>query len=165
MISLWRNLNFLTAQWQIHRYSLKFGETSLVYYKEIPKLCQDYISNYISILTVETPVNSVVKAKRVARISFNDQLAVIVGTLGLFTRISILSMVEFVCFCLTIAKLICHIGKNSLCKKKVLTEKDILEEKIDKGNKTYVAEFVDITIKRAANQAARKSEDKMPNVS
>ena len=96
----------------------------LLPFKKQSDFCQDYVSKYISILTVETPVNSVVKAKRVARISFNDQLAVIGGTLGLFTGISILSAVEFVCFCLTIAKRICHIGKNSLCKKKVLTEKD-----------------------------------------
>ena len=89
------------------------------YFKRIPELCQDYVSKYISILTVETPVNSVVKAKRVARISFNDQLAVIGGTLGLFTGISILSMVEFVCFCLTMAKRICHTGKNSLQEKGV----------------------------------------------
>ena len=90
-------------------------------------LCQEYVSKYISILTVETPVDSVVKAKRVARITFNDQLAVIGGTLGLFTGMSILSMVEFVCFCLTMTKRMCQIGKSALCKKKMV----IAEEKID----------------------------------
>ena len=139
-----------------------FGDSS----KTIPELCQDYVSKYISIITVETPVNSVVKAKRVARISFNDQLAVIGGTLGLFTGISVLSMVEFVCFCLTMTKRICHIGKTRLCKKKMVTIEAIDEEKKDgKGNETYVVQFVSETIKRAANQNTRKPENKMPNVS
>ena len=86
--------------------------------------CQEYVLKYISIVTVETPVNSVVKAKRVARITFNDKLAAIGGTLGLFSGISILSMVEVVCFCLTITKRACQMGSSVLSKKTVVTQQE-----------------------------------------
>ena len=79
--------------------------------------CQEYVLKYISIVTVETPVNSVVKAKRVARITFNDKLAAVGGTLGLFSGISILSMVEVVCFCLTITKRMCQMVSCEQSKK------------------------------------------------
>ena len=92
--------------------------------------CKDYILKYISIVTVETPVDSVVRAKRVARITFNDQLAVIGGTLGLFTGISILSMVEFVCFCLTTTKRLCQKGRSCCFWKNTVSD----EEKNDEDN-------------------------------
>ena len=98
--------------------------------------CKDYIFKYISIVTVETPVDSVVRAKRVVRITFNDQLAVIGGTLGLFTGISILSMVEFVCFCLTITKRICQKGRNCCFKKNTVSnEEKNDEDKINEDRK------------------------------
>ena len=92
--------------------------------------CKDYILKYISIVTVETPVDSVVRVKRVVRITFNDQLAVIGGTLGLFTGISILSMVEFVCFCLTMTKRICQKGRSCCFWKNMVSD----EEKNDEDN-------------------------------
>ena len=86
--------------------------------------CQEYVLKYISIVTVETPVNSVVKAKRVARITFNDKLAAVGGTLGLFSGISILSMVEVVCFCLTITKRMCQMVSCEQSKKTVVTQQE-----------------------------------------
>ena len=67
-------------------------------------LCLEYVSKYVSILTVEAPVDSVIKAKRVQRTTLNDELAVVGGTLGLFSGISILSMVEIFCFCIKMTK-------------------------------------------------------------
>ena len=112
--------------------------------------CQEYVLKYISIVTVETPVNSVVKAKRVARITFNDKLAAIGGTLGLFSGISILSMVEVVCFCLTITKRACQMGSSVLSKKTVVTqqEKNAIDDDV-----------------RATNQATKEAEYKIPSVS
>ena len=68
------------------------------------KFCIDYVQKYVTIVTIETPTNTVVKSKRIKRITFNDQLALIGGTLGLFSGISILSMVEVICLCLTFTK-------------------------------------------------------------
>ena len=115
----------------------KNGDYSLG--ERLNEFCKDYISKYISIVTVETPVDSVIKAKRVASTTFNDQLAVIGGTLGLFTGISILSMVQVVCFLLTITKRMCHLGSKQCLKQKLVDgEKSdegwINEEKIDKEN-------------------------------
>ena len=111
-------------------------------------------------MTVETPVNSVVKAKRVARISFNDKLAAIGGTLGLFSGISILSMVEVVCFCLTITKRVSQMGSSVLSKKTVVTRQEKNDKKIDD---TYVVEI--LAIKKATNLATKEAECKMPSVS
>ena len=90
--------------------------------------CKDYVKKYVAIVTVETPVDTVIKSKRIARITFNDQLAVVGGTLGLFSGISILSMVEVLCFCLTLTKRMCLIGKDKICKKKVPSEDEKTEE-------------------------------------
>ena len=57
-------------------------------------LCKEYIRNYVSFVSVESPTTSVIKSKREKRISFNDQLGTIGGTLGLFTGMSLLSIVE-----------------------------------------------------------------------
>jgi hypothetical protein len=57
-----------------------------------------------------------VKSKRIQRITFNDQLAFIGGTLGLFTGISILSIVEVLCICLKMTKYFCLYGKSKVCK-------------------------------------------------
>ena len=91
--------------------------------------CKDYVKKYVAFVTVETLVDTVIKSKRIARITFNDQLAVVGGTLGLFSGISILSMVEVLCFCLTLTKRMCLIGKDKICKKKVTSEDEKTEEK------------------------------------
>ena len=93
--------------------------------------CKDYVKKYVAIVTVETPVDTVIKSKRIARTTFNDQLAVVGGTLGLFSGISILSMVEVLCFCLTLTKRMCLIGKDKICKRKV-TSQDAENDKNEK---------------------------------
>ena len=80
------------------------------------KLCEHYVQNHISMVTIETPTDTVVKSKRIQRITFNDQLAFIGGTLGLFTGISILSIVEVLCICLKMTKCFCLYGKSKVCK-------------------------------------------------
>ena len=121
--------------------------------------CQEYVLKYISIVTVETPVNSVVKAKRAARITFNDKLAAIGGTLGLFSGISILSMVEVLCFCLTITKRACQTGSNVLSKKTEVTQEEKNGKAIDDDIQKNLA------IKMATNQANKEAEYKIPSVS
>ena len=111
-------------------------------------LCQEYVENYISIVSIETPTDAVTKSTRVKRVAFNEQLAVIGGTLGLFSGISLLSMVEIVCLCLTMFKYVCHTGKNKLCKK--TATKDVEKGNLDKEEaKTYVKAFVAKTIQKA----------------
>ena len=128
-----------------HRYEIEIEQITMgkwknLYYDQLQlEFCKDYILKYISIVTVETPVDSVVKTKRVARITFNDQLAVVGGTLGLFTGISILSMVEIFCFCLTMTKRVFQMGRNCCFKKNMVTDEEkndedkISEDKMDEN--------------------------------
>ena len=115
--------------------------------------CKGYVKKYVAIVTIETPVDTVIKSKRIARITFNDQLAVVGGTLGLFTGISILSMVEVLCFCLTLTKRMCLIGKDKICKKKV-TSQESENEKTREEDQTYVREFVTEAIQRATKKSS-----------
>ena len=121
------------------------------------KFCEDSVMKYVAIVTIETPVDTVIKSKRIARTTFNDQLAVVGGTLGLFTGISILSMVEVLCFCLTLTKHVCLIGKDKICKKKI-TSKDSENEKTQEEDQTYVKKFVAKTVQRATNKSALARE-------
>ena len=73
--------------------------------------CKHYILSYISLVSVESPTSSVIKSKREKRISFNDQLGTIGGTLGLFTGMSLLSMVEVLFFFLSLIMAI-FVGKR-----------------------------------------------------
>ena len=59
--------------------------------------CKEYVKNYVSAVTVFSPRSIVTLSKRVKAIGFNDQLSAIGGALGLFTGISILSIVEILC--------------------------------------------------------------------
>ena len=67
-------------------------------------LCRSYVAEYIAIVTVESPTNTVTKSARETRVTFIDQLGTIGGTLGLFTGISILSMIEIVFFLFTLLR-------------------------------------------------------------
>ena len=67
-------------------------------------LCRSYVAEYIAIVTVESPTNTVTKSARETRVTFIDQLGTIGGTLGLFTGISILSMIEIVVFLFTLLR-------------------------------------------------------------
>ena len=80
--------------------------------------CKDFVQKYISIVTVETPTTRILVSKRVERITFSQQLAVIGGTVGLFTGMSILSMIELLSFCYKIIKKSCLHAKYNLCKEK-----------------------------------------------
>ena len=95
------------------------------------EFCQDYVQNYIAIVTVETPTDTVMKSMRVKRNTLSEQLGVIGGTLGLFCGISILSMVEVMCFCIKMNKRICVAVKKQICKnpcKKKQTDVQITED-------------------------------------
>ena len=122
------------------------------------------MKKYVAIVTVETPVDTVIKSKRIARTTFNDQLAVVGGTLGLFSGISILSMVEVLCFCLTLTKRMCLIGKEKICKKKV-TSQDAENEKNEKeeDHPKFVKEFVGEIIQSATNKSSLTHENEMTN--
>ena len=50
----------------------------------------------VAIVTIEAPSSSVIKSRRDVTINFSGKLAAIGGTLGLFSGMSILSMVEIV---------------------------------------------------------------------
>ena len=71
-------------------------------------LCKEYVQKYISIVSVEAPTSVVLKSTREQRNTFSDKLAVIGGTLGLFSGMSILSMVEILCFCIRVARAPCN---------------------------------------------------------
>ena len=61
------------------------------------ELCKDYVKKYVAVINVESNVKTITKTMKKKRIMFNDQIAVIGGTLGLFSGMSILSMVEIIC--------------------------------------------------------------------
>ena len=56
-------------------------------------LCKSFVKNYISFVSVESPSTSTIRSRREKRVSFNDQLGIIGGTLGLFTGMSLLGIV------------------------------------------------------------------------
>jgi hypothetical protein len=64
-------------------------------------MCKSFVAEYIAIVSVESPTNTVTKSAREPRVTFIDQLGTIGGTLGLFTGISILSMIEIGFFVFT----------------------------------------------------------------
>ena len=62
--------------------------------KMLASLCENFVKRYIGIVTVETPTIAIAKTIRNIRVSFMDQVGIIGGTLGVFTGISILSIVD-----------------------------------------------------------------------
>ena len=80
--------------------------------------CRNYVPKYISIVTVETPTNTVIKSTRAQRITFSEQLAFVGGTMGLFTGMSILSFVEIICFFFKINEKLWVSGTKKLCNKR-----------------------------------------------
>ena len=61
-------------------------------------VCEWYIRNYVSFVSVESPTESISKSTLDQRISFNNQLGVIGGTLGICIGTSLLSFAEIVLF-------------------------------------------------------------------
>ena len=93
------------------------GSFSGIYALGKNQFCQEYVKNFISIVTIETPTDTVIKSTRVRRVSFNEQLADIGGTLGLLSEMSLLSFVEIICLCFTMVKCTYQTGETKLCKK------------------------------------------------
>ena len=69
-------------------------------------LCKNYVRNFVSFVSVSSPTTSVMKTVRDKRFTFNDQLGTIGGTLGLFTGMSVLSMIEVFFFAIVLVKCI-----------------------------------------------------------
>ena len=67
-------------------------------------LCYQFIHRFVGMVSVESPTSTVTKSAREPRVTFIDQLGTIGGTLGLFTGMSVLSMVEVVFFLVTFFK-------------------------------------------------------------
>ena len=67
-------------------------------------LCLQFIDKFVGMVSVESPTSTVTKSAREPRVTFIDQLGTIGGTLGLFTGMSVLSMVEVVFFLVTFFK-------------------------------------------------------------
>ena len=78
------------------------------------KICNDHLPKYIAMVSIESPTRTVTKSNKVKRITIYEQLAIIGGTLGLFTGMSILSMVEVVCFCVNMIKKSCMSARKTL---------------------------------------------------
>ena len=92
-------------------------------------------------MSIETPTDMVTKSTRVRRVSFNEQLAVVGGTLGLFTGMSLLSIIEIICFCFSMAKRVSQAGKKNFCKK--TSNNDVEACNSDKEEtETYVKMFI-----------------------
>ena len=66
--------------------------------KQLKVQCEDFLKSYVSVVSIEALSGEALKSKREKSVTFTDQLATIGGTLGLFTGMSILSMVEIICF-------------------------------------------------------------------
>ena len=78
------------------------------------KFCHDHLPKYMAMVSIESPTRTVTKSNKVKRITIYEQLAIIGGTLGLFTGMSILSMVEVVCFCFNMIKKSCMSARKTL---------------------------------------------------
>ena len=81
-------------------------------------LCRNYVQKYLAFVSVSSPTGSVIKTIRDKRFTFFDQLGTVGGTLGLFTGMSFLSMVEVFFFAFILVKCIIqeliHIFENPL---------------------------------------------------
>ena len=66
--------------------------------------CKDYIKNYVSLVSVESPTENVAKSKLDKRVSWIDQLGIIGGNLGLCVGMSVLGMVEATIFIYLVLK-------------------------------------------------------------
>ena len=131
---------------------------------ESNEFCKEYLKKYVAIVTIETPVDTVIKSKRIARTTFNEQLAVVGGTLGLFTGISILSVIEVLCFCLTLTKRMCLMGQDKICKEKIASQ-GTENEKTKEEDQIVVKDFVTEIIQKTASKSSGPHEIETTNVS
>ena len=105
----------------------------------------------------------VTKIKRDIAMSFVTFVANSGGLLGLCIGFSFISAVELLYWICCI----CNIGIKKVINKTKVTQEPIEEARIDQtGVETFDVEIISETIKEATkNQATRKPENKMPNVS
>ena len=61
-------------------------------------LCLNYIRKYVSLVSVESPTENVAKSQMDKTVSFDDQLGIIGGNLGLCVGMSVLGMCDVVMF-------------------------------------------------------------------
>ena len=66
-------------------------------------LCQNYVKKFVTFVSISSPTTSVMRTVRDKRFTFNDQLGTIGGTLGLFTGMSVLSMIEVFFFAIVVS--------------------------------------------------------------
>jgi hypothetical protein len=59
------------------------------------ELCKNFVEKYIAMVTVETPTNVVVKSFKDQRASFVEKIGLVGGTIGLFTGLSFLSLLDW----------------------------------------------------------------------
>ena len=65
-------------------------------------MCEDYIRDFVALVSVEGPTSAVILTERDNRIFLIDQIAAIGGNFGLFTGTSMLSIAEFVILLLSL---------------------------------------------------------------
>ena len=61
------------------------------------QICMEYLEKHVAFVTVETVSHEVLKTVKDRKVAFTDQMAMVGGTLGLFTGTSIISLIELVC--------------------------------------------------------------------
>ena len=118
--------------------------------------CEEYVMKYISIVSIETPTDAVTKSGRVRRKSLDDKLSDVGGILGLFSGISVLSMVEVVCFCFGMTKKLCWCGKDKILDKEK-SENGKNEEPL-KDKTANIEAFLAETMERATQPAVSQSD-------
>ena len=69
-------------------------------------MCQDYIRDFVALVSIEGPTSAVILTNRDNRIFIYDQIAAVGGNFGLFTGTSMLSFAEVFILLFT---LVCHI--------------------------------------------------------
>ena len=77
-------------------------------------LCLQFIHKFVGMVSVESPTSTVTKSAREPRVTFIDQLGTVGGTLGLFTGMSVLSMIEVVFFIVTFFRSCCKVETKDL---------------------------------------------------
>ena len=83
-------------------------------------LCRNYVLNYLSLVTVESPTSSLIMSKREKRITFYDKLSAIGGKLGLCVGMSIFSIFECTFFTINLIFILIKLLYNvlrSLCRR------------------------------------------------
>ena len=59
-------------------------------------LCKDFVKKYVAIVTVETPTDEITKTLRDLKVTWMDKIGIIGGTLGLFTGVSMISIITII---------------------------------------------------------------------